>query len=295
MDRIPTWFVWLLGSVAVFAGSLAAELTPLLDPGDLPPAPVAAGLGELTHSQIETQRIIGGLDLTSTGNDADEQALTGAVVDLKARLEGAVEKAYRTDPTLLLSDTYQEKAHDWVTTKHNDEFNASFKFAGKLNKDAQKQVNDAVDLIDMILFKELARNPNFEPLFASLYDAAGQMAKTNKAMSNHLFNFQRNDKLIGYSAEPRAEPVVSLENYLGELDKRYPLLLAKLDERKRDGAIPDAAFAGLKFGELYRLLDGIAQMSVMIRTPEEVSDLRKTLRTKVIQLVNLRGKQKQAK
>jgi hypothetical protein len=55
-------------------------------------------------------------------------------------------------------------------------------------------------------------------------------------------------------------------------------------------AIPADALAGLKFGELYRLLDGVAQIAVELRTPKELIDLRQKLRTQVIKLANLRVK-----
>ena len=80
---------------------------------------------------------------------------------------------------------------------------------------------------------------------------------------------------------------------MGELNKRYPLLLTKLEELKTEADIPPDVFAGIKFGELYRLLDGVAQLAVQMRTPKEVEDLRQKLRTSVIQLANLRAKRQQ--
>jgi hypothetical protein len=38
------------------------------------------------------------------------------------------------------------------------------------------------------------------------------------------------------------------------------------------------------------MLDGIAQMAVEVRTPEEVTKLREELRHKTVQLANLRAK-----
>jgi hypothetical protein len=140
---------------------------------------------------------------------------------------------------------------------------------------------------------ETANDPNFHPLFASFYDDAEQMRKTNKTGFKDLYDYARNDKLIGYTSESTPSTISSLEEHLGELNKRCPLLLAKLEQLKTEAAIPPDVFAGIKFGELYRMLDGMAQNAVLMRAPKEVEDLRQKLRTSVIQLANLRAKRQQ--
>ena len=217
-----------------------------------------------------------------------------AVDDAIKQLDAAEAKAYRDDPALLLSDTYQGKAHEWVMSRHGAEFNASLKFSkNPKTKEAQMRMSKIVDLIDMILFVELANDPNFRPLFASLYDAAELMLKTNKTAARQFYDYGDNDKLIGYTPEAAAPSISSLNEYLTELNKRYPLLLAKLEELKTEAAIPPDVFAGIKFGELYRVLDGVAQFAVLMRAPKELEDLRQKLRRSVIQLANLRAKRQQ--
>jgi hypothetical protein len=274
--------------------SSAAEPKPLLNPNDLPPYP-SAGSPEATHSQRNARQLLGGITLNPGNADAEEQALAKAVDDAMKQLAVAEAKAYSDDPALLLSDTYQGKAHEWVMDRHGAEFNASLKFSKQpRTKEAQKQLSKVVNLIDMILFFELANDPNFRPLFASLYDAADLMRKTNKTGFQGLYDHARNDKLIGYPSEsPPSSSISSLEEHLGELHKRYPLLLAKLEELQKEAAIPPDVFAGIKFGELYRLLDGVAQNAVLMRAPKEVEELRQKLRTSVIQLANLRAKRQQ--
>jgi len=284
---------WVMTLFAVLLCSSAAEPRPLLDPNDLPPYPSAAP-GVLTHSQKSGRQMLGGITLSPTNTDADEQALAKEIDDLKKQVDAAEAKAYRDDPALLLSDTYQERAHEWVMSTHADEFHASLKFSKNPKvKEDQIRLSKVVSLIDMILFVELANDTNFFPLFASLYDAADLMRKTNKTALKHFYDYGRNDKLIGYASESAPPPISSLKEHLAKLNKRYPLLLAKLEEIKTEAAIPPDAFAGIKFGELYRLLDGIAQIAVEMRTPEEVAGLRQKLRTKAIQLVNLRAKRQQ--
>jgi hypothetical protein len=284
----------LMNLFAVLVHSSAAEPKPLLDPNDLPPYPSADPPEVLTHSQRNARQLLGGVTPSPANADADEQALAKAVDDLINQLDAAEAKAYRDDPALLLSDTYQGKAHEWVMDRHGAEFNASLKFSKNTKtKEDQTRMSKVVDLIDMILFVELANDPNFRPIFASFYDAADLMRKTNKTGFQDFYHHTRNDKLIGYISESQSRSISSLEEHLGELHKRYPLLLAKLEELKTEAAIPPDVFAGIKFGELYRLLDGMAQNAVLMRTPKEVEDLRQKLRTKVIQLANLRAKQQQ--
>lgn len=289
-------FRWLAGVVTLFAvlvRSSAAEPKPLLDPNDLPPYPSVVP-GVLTHPQKNGRYLLDGLAPSPADADAEEKVLAKAVDDLKKQLVAAEAKAYRDDPALLLSDTYQGQAHEWVMDRHGAEFNASLKFSKNPKaKETQIQMSKVVSLIDMILFVELANDPHFRPLFASFYDAADLMAKTNKTGFQGLYDHARNDKLIGYTSKSPPRSISSLEEHLGELNKRYPLLLAKLAELKTEAAIPPDVFAGIKFGELYRMLDGVAQNAVLMRAPKELDVLRQKLRTSVFQLVNYRAKRQQ--
>jgi hypothetical protein len=288
------WIARLTGLLTISASSFAAEPKPLLDPNDLPPPPSPGSPATLTHSQAEDARqFAGGLASSPPNADAAERALAKEVGDLKTQLDAALAKGYRADPALLLSDTYQESAHEWVMSKHADEFNASLNFTrNPRTKEAQARLNNISTLLDNVLLIELANNPKFLPLFASLYDAADQMRKTNKTAFQNIYSYARTDKLIGYTSESALPPASSLKEYLAELNKRYPLLLSKLEEMKTQEAIPADAFGGLKFGDLYRLLDGVAQTAVELRTPAEVKDLRQKLRTKGIQLANMRANRK---
>ncbi len=148
--------------------SSAAELKPLLASDDLPPYPATTPLpSELTHTQQGTRQQLQGLDLASPNATSEEQALAREITGLKAQLPDAEEKAYRDDPSLLLSDLYTEGAHTWVVAKHNDEFNASLNFSSSLDQGEsrrrKKTLHQAVDLIDMILFVELASDEKFPP------------------------------------------------------------------------------------------------------------------------------------
>ena len=170
---------WVMTLFTVLVGSSAAEPKGLLDPNDLPPYPSAGSPEVLTHSQRSARQLLGGLTFSPANADAEEQALAKAVDDLKKQVDAAEAKAYRDDPALLLSDTYQESAHEWVMDRHAAEFNASLKFSRNAQtKEAQIRMSKVVDLVDTILFVEVANNTNFFPLFASLYDALDLMPKT---------------------------------------------------------------------------------------------------------------------
>src|SRR5688572_90814 len=163
------YFRWLAGMMTLFAiliRSSAAEPKPLLDPNDLPPYPSVVP-GGLTHPQKNGRYLLDGLAPSPADADAEEKVLAKAVDDLKKQLAAAEAKAYRDDPALLLSDTYQGQAHEWVMDRHGAEFNASLKFSKNPKaKETQIQMSKVVSLIDMILFVELANDPHFRPLFA---------------------------------------------------------------------------------------------------------------------------------
>src|SRR5689334_11549403 len=115
---------WMVSLCSVFlVRPSAAEVKPLLDRNDLPPYPSVESPADLTHSQQERASRIGGRNESSqaAGASAEEQTLAKELHELEKQVEAAEAKAYRDDPALLLSDTYQEKAHEWVMSKHSEE------------------------------------------------------------------------------------------------------------------------------------------------------------------------------
>jgi hypothetical protein len=73
------------------------------------------------------------------------------------------------------------------------------------------------------------------------------------------------------------------------LDQRYGLVLAKLEQLQKQEEIPSEVITGWMYGDLYRLLDGAAQMYVMLTTPEQVNKLKEELRGKTIELSRLQA------
>jgi hypothetical protein len=171
--------------LAVVSSSTGADLKPLLAPSDLPPYPAMVADSQLTHTQQGTRQQLGGLDrsVANANADPEEQSLVREIDELKAHLADAEQKAYHDDPLLLLSDLYTQRAHDWVMAKHNDELNATIKFRSSLgavqSNERNQALTKAVDLIDMILFSELAGDAKFYPLFQSFYEAMESLANNN--------------------------------------------------------------------------------------------------------------------
>jgi hypothetical protein len=103
-------------------------------------------------------------------------------------------------------------------------------------------------------------------------------------------SYARNDRLIGYHPDAPPKAVRSFESYLSELEKRYGLVLARLEQIQSQEEIPDEVVAGWMYGDLYRMLDGAAQMYVMLTMPEQVNTVREELRKKTLELGRMQGK-----
>ena len=64
---------------------------------------------------------------------------------------------------------------------------------------------------------------------------------------------------------------------------------AKLEQIQQELAVPDEVVVGWWYGDLYRMLDGNAQLYLDLRTPEELTLLRGQLRQKYIELSRLQA------
>lgn len=97
--------------------------------------------------------------------------------------------------------------------------------------------------------------------------------------------------LIGFHPTSSPKPITTFEEYVAELNQRYDLVLAKMDQIQREEGIPTEAIRGWMYGDLYRFLDGSAQDYGMLNTPDEVPKLRQQLQAKVIKLRRLQAAQ----
>ena len=220
------------------------------------------------------------------------------VMDIRSqtkRLAGLQSEAHRNDPLLLTCDQYIGKAHEWVMEQHLAEMNAESKFfystnpieAGRL----RKLENDLSHLMNLILLKELGSNTNFSPLIRSVFDNLEtiRLLNTNSVADpeRQYFAYWQTDRLIGY--QPTHAPVLtnSFVEIQSEIGKRYDLLLAKVAQIQQEQNIPPDAVAGVKYGYLYRMLDGAAEMYLDLRTPSELRKTREDLSRKFVQLRQL--------
>jgi hypothetical protein len=147
--------------------------------------------------------------------------------------------------------------------------------------------------MNLILLKELGSNTNFAPLIKSTFDNLEmlRLMDTNSVNTNsaahperQYFPYWQNDRLIGYRQTSPPVPANSFEEIMKEAGKRYDLALAEEEQIQRENNIPPAALAGVKYGCLYRMLDGAAQMYLDCRTPPEIQKLREDLRSKLVDI-----------
>jgi hypothetical protein len=241
------------------------------------------------------------LELHAANTNAAVIQLLGEIRDMKQKLADLEADAWRKDPTLLTCDQFIEKAHDWVMAKHQAEMDAEARYflavtnqpeAGK----RRKLENDLSQIMDVILLKELGDNTNFAPVIKCTFDyreilrrVETDSVNTNSAAhpERYYFPYWEHDRLIGYRQTGPLVMTNSFAEVMKEIGKRYDLALARVAQIQRTNNIPPAALAGVKYGSLYRMLDGAAQTYLDCRTPPELQKLREDLRRKLIGLPRL--------
>jgi hypothetical protein len=254
---------------------------------DFPPSPFAAKLSTNTWPKPDPilQRIERDLDLNVVSTNQAEMALIAEIKELKGKLLDLQAAVNANDPLLRVYGRYVETAHDWVMKNHAREFGAGYRyFSSGAAGQGKRRNDDVVDLIDMALYRDLASNTNFTPLLKSVFEAVERKQPSRLAGS-----YARNDALIGFHPAAPPKPAATFEAYLAELDQRYKLVLAKLEQIQREEGIPTEAITGWMYGDLYRMLDGSAGQYVMLSTPEEVEKLRQQLQHKVVTLLRLQA------
>jgi hypothetical protein len=276
----------------LFVGMICSSSVPAqINPADLPPSPFSLPASTEPQSVSYLRDAGQALELHATTTNAAVKKLLGEIRDTKQKLAGLTADAYRKDPLLLTCDQYIEKAHKWVMDKHGAEVGAEMTyFFGSTNRpeagERRKMENDLSHMMDLILLKELGGNTNFEPLLKSTFDNLEMLRKMNTNSAAHperqYYPYWQSDRLIGYRQTSPPELTNSFEKILNEIGKRYDLLTAKVAQIQREHNIPPEAVAGVKYGDLYRMLDGAAEMYLDCRTPPEVRKLREDLSRKLV-------------
>jgi|ERR1017187_1607827 hypothetical protein len=224
-----------------------------------------------------------GLNLNPVTTNQAELDLVGEIKAMKKELQDAEQATYAKDPLLRSYGIYVEQAHDWVMKYHAREFEAANLYFSSGVQTNSQQVNKTrkalVALIDMALWHELASDTNYAPLLKAAFEASASKDLTRLGVS-----YGRNDDLIGFRTATPPAQVNTFEAYAAEFDQRYALVKTKLDEIQSAQAVPAEVVAGWRYGDLYRMLDGSAQLYVELRTPEELTRLREQLRRKFIAL-----------
>jgi hypothetical protein len=277
--------------IAGFMVFCAGAASPVENPGDFSQVhdllPVPSTLLELAKPASVLAILERQVDLNSVSTNQAELDLVSEVKTMQKKLQVLEEAAYAKDPLLRTFGKYSGKTHDWVMKYHAREFNAAnryFNSGGQTNlPEVNKMQNMLIDLIDMDLFHEVANNTNWAPLLKAGFEA------TASRIPDLRTSYARNDTLIGFHPATAPVPVITFETYAAEIERRSALVKAKLDEIQWELAVPDEVVAGWWYGDLYRMLDGNAQLYLELRTPQALTRLREQLRRKYIDLSQMQA------
>jgi hypothetical protein len=253
---------------------------------DLPPSALHASVSPTAPPKLEPILEAVGREVARHAGSTNQNArdVTAEVRDLKSKLLALEAAADAEDPSLRVYGAYVGRAHDWVMKTHGREFREANRYFSSSPADLAKRrtQDDLVALIDMALYKQLASNTNFAPLLKSTF-----VALETRMPGRFAASYARNDALIGFHPKSPARPAATFEAYLDQLDRRYDLVIAELDEIQRKHNVPTGVITGWMYGDLYRMLDGDAQLYVEFNTPRALKTVRQRLRRKLILLSDL--------
>jgi hypothetical protein len=271
----------------MFVGILCSSSVPAqTNPLDLPASPFSLPASTEPQSAWYLRDATRALALHAASTNVAVTQLLGEIRDMKQKLTDLEADAWRKDPMLLTCDQFIEKTHDWVMATHQAEMNAEAGyFLAVTNQpeagERRQLENDLSQIMDVILLKELGDNTNFALLIKSVFDNVEmlRLMNTNSAADRErgYYSYWEHDRLIGYRQNSPPVLTNSFAEIMKEVGKRYNLALAKEAQIQRTNNIPPAALAGIKYGCLYRMLDGAAEMYLDCRTPPEVRQLREDL------------------
>ncbi|HTJ00878.1 MAG TPA: hypothetical protein VL527_18495 [Dongiaceae bacterium] len=286
MTRLLLCLLVLASAVSCRRSAPAAQ--PSLE---LPPPPTALAAGTVPQSAWYARDAEQALKQHATSTNAAVKKLLGEIGAMKQKLTDAEAAAWQKDPMLLQCDQYIEQTHDWVMKNHAAEFGAQMAYFGATNApnlpQRQQAASELNDLTHFILFKELSDNSDFRKYMEAAFQAMSQLRQAHPevpSLANSYFPYWQCDRLIGYPQTAKPAPLAAFADVLRELEKRYPLCLAKVTQIQREQNIPAPVIAGLKYGNLYRMLDGAAEFYLEVRTPPALAQLREDLRHKIIEL-----------
>jgi len=265
---------------AVMTVTLATRAQPQLDPQDLPPSPFDMTAAESTAAEKEMQSMR--VELAAVTTNRAEMALAGEIRALEKKMVDLENDAYTEDPLLRTYGQYLEKAHDWVQKNHSGNpavLTSYYNRSGDPAEAKQRQQTDNLlsELIQMMLIGELGANRNFAPLLKATFEISEAAFASNTNFMTRGSLYWRNDRVIGYRGLAPPAKVTKFEDYLAEIDKRYDSLIAKVAAIRLDMDVPPEVSDNIKYGDLYRLLDGAAEFYVEARTPVELLRVREEL------------------
>jgi hypothetical protein len=261
-----------------------------INPTDLPPSPFSLPASTEPQSASYSRDAAAALKIHAASTNAAVQKTLGEIRAMKEQLAAQEKTARQKDPLLLTCDQFIEKTHDWVMEKHHAEMETESAFFFSTNPaeagERRKLESDLTRMMELLMFHELGGNTNFAPLQKSLYAIVEQFSRqdTNASSRQDICRYWWFDRFIGFPDTNRPAADCSFTNLQTQIGRRYDLLVAGLTKIQRDKNIPPEAIAGLKYGHLYRTLDGMCEVYLEARTPPELQKLRENLHRKIIDL-----------
>ena len=282
---------WFRSSIILSAWLAGLACAPAqINPTDLPPSPFSLPATTEPQSATYSRDAARVLELNAASTNAAVQKSLGEIRGMKEKLASLEKTAWQKDPLLLTCDQFIEKTHDWVMAKHHAEMQAELDYFSTTNpaeaEERRKLESGLTHMLEMILFHELGGNTNYARLQKSLYEIVEQFSRqtTNASSRQDICRYWWFDRFIGFPDTNRPAGDCSFTNLQTQIGRRYDLLVAGLTKIQRENNIPPAAIAGLKYGHLYRTLDGMCEVYLEARTPPELQKLREDLRRKIIDL-----------
>jgi hypothetical protein len=276
----------VLSAVLFFSLSALAQI----NPQDLPSSPYSFPASTPRQSAWYTRDAARALELHAASTNAAVQTALQEIREMRDKLLVTETNAWDRDPLLLICDRFIERTHEWVMEKHRDEYQMSLTWFYSTNDQAtvasrQRLARDLSDMMSLVIFKELDSNTNFAALQETCFEMIRDlMEKTaNSAKPDGVFRYWYFDRYIGYPTNPPSLDY-SYTNLQTQISRRYDLLTSGIGKIQKEKEIPPEAIAGLKYGDLYRSLDGMCEMYLDARTPPELHKLREDLRSKLINL-----------
>lgn len=200
-----------------------------------------------------------------------------------ARLREEVSKlesdVYEADPLLRACELYEEKLDAWrSTTDAQGTIHNYVEIADRSSPDSKLKsrrshsVAVTANLMSPLLLKEFASTPGLSELIRWFLEM-------NYTKNIPLFGGV--DPVLGIDSNTRLAPqpeAASADQLLAEIDARYDKITNAIAHIAEEQNMSKEVLQAIQDRHTYMMLTDISRTYVLVRTPSELSDLRKQLR-----------------